>query len=172
MASRSYWKGTCEPFCDVDVAPVTAWIERTLLDPETRTATAPCYEDFVSRHIMVSRLDWNDGEEHLRPLMDKVMADHFPGCRILQHLISPLMVGQTIAIHADQQPPDWIVRVHVPITTNPEAIYCNPPVEHNMEVGKAYLINTKEPHQCWNNGKTDRIHFMWDVLGPIGYGVQ
>ena len=100
------------------------------------------------------------------------MADHFPGCRVLQNLISPLMVGQTIAIHADQQPPDWIVRIHVPITTNPEAVYCNPPVEHRMEVGKAYLINTKAPHECWNRGDKDRIHFMWDVLGPVGYGVH
>jgi len=122
---------------------------------------------------MVTRLDWNGNfGERVQPLVDEIMGAHFPNCRTSLHMLSFLMAGQRINLHADQQALDWIVRVHVPITGDPKAIYCNPPVEHNMEVGKAYLINTKEPHECWNSGTVDRIHFMFDVLGPYGYGVQ
>jgi len=173
MASNSYWKGTCEPFCDVDVSSLAEWLERTLLNPETRTASHPSFEDCINRHQMVTNLTWDgDFGERTQPLVDEIMAGHFPGCRTLQHMLSFLMIGQHINLHADQQALDWIVRVHVPITTNEHAVYCNPPVEHRMQVGKAYLINTKEPHECWNHGQTHRIHFMFDVLGPYGYGVS
>ena len=127
----------------------------------------------MSRHCMVTNLAWNDNfGERVQPLVDDIMQRHFPECRTSLFMLSFLMAGQTINLHQDQQALDWIVRVHVPITTNDKAIYCNPPVEHTMQVGKAYLINTKEAHECWNFGDTHRIHFMFDVLGPYGYGVQ
>lgn len=156
----------------MDVSDLAEWLDHTLLNEQTRTATHPDYDQCISRHNMVTNLEWNGGfGAKVQPLVDQIMAAHFPGCRTSLHMLSFLMAGQTINLHADQQALDWIVRVHVPITASEDSVYCNPPVEHRMQVGKAYLINTKEPHECWNRGEQHRIHFMFDVLGPYGYGV-
>lgn len=170
MKTGEHWKGTCEAFCDVDVSGLLEWVNDTLLIG--KTAEHPGFEALMSRHCMPSDLNWNNMGEHVIPFTDKLMAEHFPGCRYIQPMLSCLMAGQAINRHADAQPVDWIVRVHVPITSDENAIYWTAGVEHNMKVGKAYLINTKEAHECWNHGTRHRVHYMFDVLGPYGYGVQ
>lgn len=88
------------------------------------------------------------------------------------HMLSVVMPGHSIPPHADQQSPDWITRVHVPLLTNPRA-FLDFPGElesrlygpRHLEAGKAYLVDVTRVHGVRNEGETPRVHFMFDVLG-------
>jgi hypothetical protein len=78
-------------------------------------------------------------------------------------MVSVVMPGHNIPEHRDLQDPNWIYRIHVPLQTNPDSKFIVDGVEHHMEVGSAYRVNTLAPHAVVNNGDTPRVHFMFDV---------
>lgn len=80
--------------------------------------------------------------------------------------LSKLMPGQSYEMHRDPQPPEWITRVHVPLTTNPGAWLAFEREESrkvHFELGKAYSFNTLELHAFGNDGATERVHLLFDV---------
>ena len=78
-------------------------------------------------------------------------------------MLSCVMPGKFIEPHTDQQDPGWITRIHVPLTTNPKAIFFSDDKPYHMEVGMAYKVNTLLKHAIRNDGDTPRIHLMFDV---------
>lgn len=81
--------------------------------------------------------------------------------------LSRLVPGQTYEYHRDPQPPNWITRVHVPLTTNPGCWFMWQPddgVKVHFEVGNAYSFNTLIPHNFGNDGEAERVHLLFDVL--------
>jgi Aspartyl/Asparaginyl beta-hydroxylase len=55
-------------------------------------------------------------------------------------------------------------RFHLPILTNPNAIFTNDHgVEEHMESQFIYLLNITDPHAVYNRGETDRIHMLLDI---------
>jgi aspartyl/asparaginyl beta-hydroxylase len=78
-------------------------------------------------------------------------------------MLSVVMPNHVIDPHVDAQPLEWITRVHVPLVTNEQAVTITNNKRYHLEVGKAYLVNTRIEHAVRNDGTTPRIHFMFDV---------
>jgi len=62
---------------------------------------------------------------------------------------------------------DFSYRIHVPIVTNPSAmfVFAEPGVVHipsleHLPVGKVYQVDTTQRHSFANFGDTDRLHFI------------
>jgi len=80
-----------------------------------------------------------------------------------QRMLSVVMPGESIPEHADRQEPGWLTRVHVPLLTNPHAVFAIDGEANHLEVGRAYLVDTTVMHSVSNGGITSRVHFMFDV---------
>ena len=69
-------------------------------------------------------------------------------------LVTP---GQTLPLHKDEYGP---IRLHLPLLTNPDALFQIEDEKHHMELGKLYKIRATELHGVENNGGTNRIHLI------------
>jgi aspartyl/asparaginyl beta-hydroxylase (cupin superfamily) len=57
-----------------------------------------------------------------------------------------------------------IKRHHIAIETNKETFFYINNEKKNMEVGDCWEINNMRSHYVKNNGETDRIHLLIDIL--------
>jgi hypothetical protein len=55
-------------------------------------------------------------------------------------------------------------RHHMAITTNDKAFFFVNKESKNMKVGECWEINNSHRHSVQNNGDTERIHLMFDIL--------
>ena len=92
------------------------------------------------------------------------LMEYYPGKRQGEINLSRIVPGQIIADHSDDLEGGCQIRVHIPIVTNPKAMFREKGKPHHMAVGHAYEINPAKQHGVVNNGKTDRIHLMFNVL--------
>jgi len=92
---------------------------------------------------------------YFKDLFDLYGDDFFSWSRITIH--DPCA---RIEPHQDAQVGDNMYRIHIPIVTNPDALFCWGDSCYNFEVGKAYLINTSISHSTVNNGPTERTHII------------
>jgi Aspartyl/Asparaginyl beta-hydroxylase len=74
-----------------------------------------------------------------------------------------VMPGHDIFKHHDEQPANWVTRVHVPLMTNELSYTLADGVQHHMSVGYAYSFDTRVEHFTMNGGHTPRVHFLFDV---------
>lgn len=112
---------------------------------------------------MMTDPDWHGFKAETDTLVVGLMAQ-FPSCRDAQRMLSVVMPGDNIPEHRDEQPDNWIARVHVPLVAHDKAVFRCGGEDFNMQVGQAYLVNTLAPHAVMNYGDSPRIHFMFDVL--------
>jgi hypothetical protein len=82
----------------------------------------------------------------------------FPKCEELGITAHP--PNTSIPSHIDK---DSHVRIHIPIVTNEHAWFQHGATKMNLEVGKAYIVNTKRMHSTINAGNSDRIHILFKV---------
>ena len=108
--------------------------------------------------------DWHGLQEVTDPLVKDIMqhVDGKPDLRML----SVIMPGKSIEAHSDPQEPDWLTRLHIPLTTNDQSIFYIAGQPNHFEVGKAYHVDTRVEHAIENKGTTPRIHFMLDIKEP------
>ena len=111
--------------------------------------------------VHMSDLRWQDFGEWSEPCVRDLMS-HFPGNREGRRMVSRLSDGHGISEHVDEQPPNWVIRIHVPLITNPEAAFIVSGVPVHMDVGWSYKVDTRVPHAV-DSGGGQRIHFMFDV---------
>ena len=149
--------GTVEAIGHVYSWPVACWIAGIQLSEWPQQRVGELWP------AMQTELAWHGFGEIVAPLVAGVMADHFPGCVADQLMLSVVMPGREIEPHTDSQPPHWICRVHVPLTSNPESLFVVGGEVHNLHVGCAYRVNTEAVHSVENDGGTPRIHFLFDV---------
>lgn len=154
--------GTVERLAVLDpikVAAVVQWI------------TAIPFEDWGQQKpagalplkpAMMSDHTWHGFGDALDPIVNDIL-EYFPGCIAQQRMLSVVMPQDEIPRHVDDQCPEWVERVHVPLTTNADAAFVCDDGPHCMEVGSAYRVNTETHHAVYNRGATPRIHFMFDV---------
>lgn len=148
----------------VDVADLSTWVggiafadwhqQKPLGDGQLRPA-------------MMTDPAWHGFGDAAAPVVSAVMA-LFPGCTAHQVMLSVVMPGHAIEPHRDEQPPDWVCRVHVPLTSNPESRFIVDGEAHRLEVGSAYAVNTRAKHAVTNDGATPRTHLMMDVRKSHG----
>lgn len=93
----------------------------------------------------------------------KLLSGHFQGGRFRDFLYTVVMPGDSIEPHIDHLGPDWRCRVHVPISTNDLSFMTMEGIDYQMKRGSAYKVNPLRTHSVRNDGKTPRLHFMYDV---------
>lgn len=153
--------GTVEPFAECNVTDLITWITDIPFDAWPQQTPA---DDGGLRPAMVNDPAWYDFGKATDPLVHTFLDRWFVGAADQHRMLSVVMPGHTIPTHADAQAPDWLCRVHVPLTTNPRAGLGMPDGAWWLRVGRAYRLNTEVPHAIWNYGPTPRIHFMFDVV--------
>lgn len=147
MSELKRFDGTITKLCDVRVASYAAWLKKI------PAAEWPKLSD-PSRWCL-----------QFQPLSDLLMAK-YPGAVSLGTGLLTMEPGQVHPAHRDEMRDDWLVRLHVPIVTNPGVVFTMDDGEHRMKVGAAYEFNTLAAHAVVNGGKTPRVHFVLDVGRP------
>jgi hypothetical protein len=116
----------------------------------------------------IKLLDFTELDEVFRPEIDEVLtcfAKFYSFCDFTA-IILLLPAGARIKPHVDQG--RWFRlahRIHVPLATNPGVNFKVGEASFNMKVGKAYEIdNANKIHSVVNNGATDRVHLVVDLL--------
>jgi hypothetical protein len=87
-------------------------------------------------------------------------------CELLSVRLMKLNAGSRIKEHTDLDlsMESGYARLHIPITTNPqmEFILNGEPIE--MKPGECWYLRLSDPHCINNNGGTDRVHMVLDVI--------
>lgn len=105
---------------------------------------------------MVTDLSWHGFGLVVTPLVTKLTPVN---AEAYQFMLSCVMPGHSIPVHKDEQDADWLYRVHVPLLTNSDATFNG----MHMQVGWAYDVDTRKPHEVHNKGRSPRVHFMFDL---------
>lgn len=81
-------------------------------------------------------------------------------------MLSRIMPGVYHHYQRDGQRADWLTRIHVPLITNPGCWmqFEEDGLKLHFAPGKAYTFNALEPHAFGNDGETQRVHLIFDVL--------
>jgi len=77
-----------------------------------------------------------------------------------------LKAGSLIQEHRDHELgfADGEVRLHIPVTTNPELEFVLNQARVVMQEGECWYLNVNQPHRVANRGATDRIHLVVDCV--------
>ena len=88
-----------------------------------------------------------------------------------QHSVFPkvmfakLAAGGEIDEHVDGAGSNLLThKVHVPLITNPKAVFVSNGDSSHFEVGFAYEVNNIAAHSAANRGDSDRIHLIFEVF--------
>jgi hypothetical protein len=98
-------------------------------------------------------------------------CDYFP--QVLAAFECPLRVvrlmrltpGSRIKEHTDLDLSfeDGMVRVHIPVTTNPDVEFYLNGSRIVLEAGSAWYLRLSDPHSVFNGGSADRVHLVIDA---------
>lgn len=151
------------PLCRVDVSELVSWVTAIPFEAWPQQHKI----DHQLRPAMVNDAEWHGMGRRTDALVDRLLRElQVPGVDCLHaynRMLSVVMPGHSIPEHRDEQGPDWLTRVHVPLMTNPQAFITWDGCICRPEVGTAYLVDTRIRHAVANDGPTPRIHFMVDV---------
>lgn len=149
-----------EEICKVDVSALQAWLAGPgrsapwIVQPHPENGNPERLHQYPTLVV---------------PVVAAVLA-HFPqGCRTEGMVLNRVRPGQCHAMHTDHPDPAlFLTRVHVPLRTNPgcwhEFEFENHLLRFHMEPGTAYTFNTARRHAFGNDGNTERVHLLFDVL--------
>lgn len=155
------FQGTCEFLAYVNHDTLTETLEWLHSFPLSDWPQQGRYGEPI-KPAMPTNLLWQGFGVGTQKLVDEVMS-YFPGTYPMQRMMGCIMPGNDIQRHRDSQPPQWITRVHIPLTSNPKALFVMDDGPHHMDVGKCYRVNTEAYHAIRNDGDCPRIHLMVDV---------
>ena len=109
---------------------------------------------------------WNDWKALLQPVMDRAVADYgyargaFP--RVMLARMAP---GGIIRPHVDANlAAKWPHKIHVPLLTNDKVLFLVGTQVHHFPVGEAVEVNNLGVHAVHNQGKSDRIHLIFEYF--------
>ena len=111
---------------------------------------------------------WDVLHETAVPLMHHIIEEFYPpGGTIIRAMAAKLVAGGIISPHRDTHS-SFVNshRIHVPVTTNAGVRFMIDGRPHRFQVGQAYEINNQKNHSVMNNGKEDRITFIFDYMPP------
>jgi hypothetical protein len=165
MASNmmfSRFSGGVKELCTVKVDDLVEWVNSIPEDAWPNWVRHPEHKGNFRPSVNADP-EWQGMMTKTYPVVNTILAN-FPGCREADRAITTVLPGDFVPPHTDMHPLEWVVRVHVPITTNPYAQFQSEGVWTHMDVGKAYLVNTEAPHAIRNFGPTPRVHLMFDIV--------
>lgn len=102
------------------------------------------------------------------PVMETIIGRHYePGGSVIRAMAVRLRPGARITPHVDEHESLKIShRIHVPLITNARVRFFIDGVPHRFEPGRAVEINNQLSHSVMNDGKSSRVHFIFDYLPP------
>ncbi|HWA92640.1 MAG TPA: aspartyl/asparaginyl beta-hydroxylase domain-containing protein [Rhizomicrobium sp.] len=97
---------------------------------------------------------------YLREIVDSFEAE-VRAVRLLR-----LTPGSILLEHTDHEytDDDGTLRIHVPVVTNPDVVFLLNGTRVVMEAGSAWVLRLNDPHSVANNGATDRVHMLVDLV--------
>lgn len=87
----------------------------------------------------------------------------YPKRTVGKVMLSKLVPGQFIEPHLDAHDSRCEFRVHIPITTNDQCLFCVEDEVFHMKRDNAYEINPTKRHFTFNYGNTDRVHLIFNM---------
>lgn len=77
-----------------------------------------------------------------------------------------LTPGSVIKEHRDHDldAEHGMVRIHIPITTNPQVVFEVNRIPVEMAPGEAWYLRLADPHRVANGGESDRVHLVMDAV--------
>ncbi len=98
------------------------------------------------------------------PYLQQVLAGF--QCPLQSVRLMRLGAGSEIKEHRDHDLSAELgqVRMHIPITTNPEVKFLLNGTHVPMTPGSSWYLRLADPHSVKNNGTTDRVHLVIDAL--------
>jgi hypothetical protein len=77
-----------------------------------------------------------------------------------------LAAGSRIHEHNDHDlmAESGVARIHVPVTTNPGVTFVLNGTPVAMAPGEAWYLRLSDPHAVRNEGPSDRVHLVLDVV--------
>lgn len=111
---------------------------------------------------------WSYLGETAATLMRAIVAQHYRiGGRVFRAMMARLPPGARIERHRDTHPSFAVShRIHVPLQTNADVSFIVGTQRIETEVGVAFELNNRLPHEVSNYGDTPRIHFIFDYAPP------
>ncbi len=118
-------------------------------------------------------------EPHIRPFMEhargaylqtlrqrRVAEDNGPGY-FIRAILTRLPPGAEIRPHIDEgESLKRCHRIHVPLISNPAALFMVGRLKFHMPVGEMWEINNRRTHAVSNGGDQARIHLIMDYVQP------
>lgn len=109
---------------------------------------------------------WDKYSDVLLPIMIKAVQPigykkgFFP-----RVMLAKMAGGTKIPEHVDGKSKGWIPhKIHIPIITNPDAIFFVKGKGYHFKKGVAYEVNNGALHGVENNGSSARIHLIFEYL--------
>lgn len=91
-------------------------------------------------------------------------AERFPDCDVLRVQLARLPAGAQIGRHRDGTILAQIHRLHVPIATNGGVVFEIGEGTFHLAEGELYELNNVVPHAVRNDGASDRVHLLVDLM--------
>ncbi|NMW32537.1 aspartyl beta-hydroxylase [Altererythrobacter sp. RZ02] len=115
-------------------------------------------QDFYSNRI------WDIWRPKLLPVMEQVTAGYRHRETVYPKvMLARLPAGERIGAHSDGQGSHaYTHKIHVPLISNPDAIFTVGDTAQHLEVGRAYEVNNIVHHSAINRGDEDRIHLIFE----------
>lgn len=108
---------------------------------------------------------WSVWQTTLLPIMEAVVAPYdFIQPTYPKAMLARLKAGSVIDRHIDGRGSNLHThKIHIPLQTNPKALFSVKDVTQHLEEGIAYEVNNVKLHGVVNKGEEDRIHFIFEV---------
>lgn len=118
--------------------------------------------------VIARDVGWDRLGDTAEPVMDAIIGRRYePGGSVIRAMVVRLRPGARITPHVDEHESLRIShRIHVPLITNPRVRFFIDGVPHRFEPGRAVEVNNQLSHSVMNDGKTSRVHFIFDYLPP------
>ena len=108
---------------------------------------------------------WFAWRDFLQPLMDEIAEVYgYEQAAFPKAMFARLAAGQVIDRHVDGAGSNLVThKIHVPLVTNPQAVFSVDDHEVHIPYGRAVEVNNIRPHAARNDGAEDRIHFIFEL---------
>lgn len=108
---------------------------------------------------------WDIWKPILIPIMNQAIEPYnFKSPTYPKAMFARLKAGHIIDQHIDGRGSNLHThKIHIPIETNPKAIFSIMDSRKHLEQGIAYEVNNVVLHGVENLGESDRIHFIFEV---------
>ena len=103
------------------------------------------------------------------PYLMSVIEDNFNVSALRYARVTKLTPSTVVVPHRDYvELAEPLIRIHVPLSTHPQAYASELETIYHMGVGEAWFLNASKPHSIANFSDHDRLHLLLDfaATGP------